>query len=69
MSQHTREHFTTAKHGSDQAARKARDARAKELRRDGWTVVCKRWDFTDLARTIDYALEGSRLARIEGAKP
>ena len=51
------EHFTTTKYGTDQAAKKARDAKARELRKQGFTVHCLKWDFTDLARTRDFTLE------------
>lgn len=50
------EHFPTTKYPDEKAARRARDLRARELRRAGFTVTCKRWDFTDLARAIDYTL-------------
>mgnify|MGYP001612682858 CR=1 FL=1 len=51
------EHFTSEKYGTDHGARKARDARARELRKQGFEVTCKMWDFTDLARDRDYTLE------------
>ena len=51
------EHFSTDKYGED--ARKARDRRARELRKQGYQVTCEKWDFQDLARCIDYTLEYS----------
>lgn len=52
-----KEHFTTTKYGSEKAAKQARDKRARELRKQGWTVECKQWDFTNLARCVDFTLE------------
>lgn len=37
-------------------AKKARDRQARELRRQGYTVECKKWDFTDLARDMAFTL-------------
>ena len=54
------EHFTTTKYGDDKTAKRARDLRAKILRASGYTVVCKRWDFTDLARCRDFTLEATK---------
>jgi len=53
------EAFTTPnKYPTDAEAMKARNARAKELRSQGYTVVCKKWSFGGLgygnSYTIDY---------------
>lgn len=37
-----------------------RNTRARELRKQGWTVECKKWDFTDLARCSVYSLSATR---------
>jgi len=37
-----------------------RNARARELRKQGWTVQCKKWDFTDLARCSVYTTYATR---------
>lgn len=37
-------------------AKKARDQQARALRQQGYTVECKKWDFTDLARDIAFTL-------------
>jgi len=37
-------------------AKRARDARARALRAQGYTVECEKWDFSDLARAIRYTL-------------
>ncbi len=52
-----REHFPSHTHGSDRAAQRARNSRARELRKAGYTVKCSAWDFSDLARTRDYVPE------------
>ena len=57
---HIQEHFTTTKYGDDKAARKERDRRAQELRSQNWTVECKRYDFTDLARCRDFVLTATK---------
>lgn len=54
------EHYSSNAYESDRAAMTARNARARELRRQGWTVTCKTWDFTDLARARDYTLEATK---------
>lgn len=41
-------------------AKRARDTRARELRQQGYTVICKKWDFTDLARAVRYTLEAHK---------
>lgn len=38
-------------------AKRARDARARELRKGGMSVVCKKWGFSDLARCVSYTIE------------
>jgi hypothetical protein len=40
-----------------------RDRKARELRKQGYTVECKTWDFTDLARAISYELTATRTIR------
>lgn len=40
--------------GSEACSR--RNRRARELRREGYTVECRKYDFTDLARDIAYSL-------------
>lgn len=37
-----------------------RNARARELRKQGWTVECKKWDFTDLARCSVYTIYATK---------
>lgn len=44
-------------------ARKLRDQRARQLRREGWTVECRKWDFIDLARCYAYSLHAEREKR------
>ena len=44
-------------------ALRLRNARAKELRKQGWTVKCKTWDFIDLARCHVYSLEATKERR------
>ena len=41
-------------------AERLRNARARELRKQRWSVKCQRWDFTDLARCSVYSLEATR---------
>lgn len=41
-------------------ARKLRDARARELRKAGWTVTCGTYDYTDLGRFVMYWLNAER---------
>jgi len=41
-------------------AERLRNARARELRKQGWSVKCQKWDFTDLARCCTYSLEAAR---------
>lgn len=52
-----REHFTTTKYGTDEAARAACLARRRELKAAGMKVTYKKVDFTDLARCRDFILE------------
>jgi hypothetical protein len=42
-------------------AKKIRDRRARELRKEGFIVEAKTWDFTDLSRSIIYTLEAKKL--------
>lgn len=53
------EHFPSNKYdGGDKAALMARNARARELRREGFVVVCSKWDFTAGRVCLrDYILE------------
>jgi flagellar biosynthesis protein FlhB len=41
-------------------AKKIRDRRARELRKEGYTVEVKTWDFQDLARGMYYTLEAKK---------
>lgn len=47
----------SSKYPTEQDAQRARNARAKELRKQGYNVTCKKWDFTDLARAVRFTLE------------
>lgn len=46
-------------------AKKIRDRRARELRKQGWEVKCVTYDFTDLARSMRYCLDARRLRNKE----
>lgn len=48
------------KYASAEDAKRARDARARELRKAGYTVKCAKWDFSDLARAVRYTLEARK---------
>jgi len=55
------ERFTTPNsYPDDAAAMKARNARAKELRKQGYKVECKTWHFEDLARGSSYTLKARK---------
>ena len=55
------ERFTTPKnYPTEAAAMQARNARAKELRAQGYTVKCKKWDFSDLARGASFTLDATK---------
>ena len=41
-------------------AKKIRDKRAKELRKEGYKVEVKTWDFQDLSRLMYYTLEATK---------
>jgi hypothetical protein len=41
-------------------AKKLRDDRARELRKEGWTVKTKKFNFSDLGTGVSYILEASR---------
>jgi hypothetical protein len=41
-------------------AKKIRDRRARELRKEGYTVEVKTWNFIDLSRSMYYTLEGQK---------
>ena len=61
------EHFTTSKFSTERVAMQARNARARELRKQGYEVECKKWDFTDLARCVDFTVEyWSKCPMVEG---
>jgi len=55
-----REDYPTHHDKTDKEARRERNARARQLRKEGYTVTCKMFDFTDLARCRDYILEARR---------
>jgi hypothetical protein len=42
------------------SAKRARDARARELRKAGYTVTCAKFSFQDLARASRFTLEAKR---------
>jgi hypothetical protein len=50
------EHYSFVAWGRREALR-ARNARARELRREGFTVVCQTWNFEDLLRDTVASLE------------
>jgi len=54
-----REQWKWSEHGGDEAMR-LRNARARELRKQGYTVKCSTWDFTDLAREVVSILEATK---------
>ena len=37
-------------------AKRARDTRARDLRKQGYKVTCAKWDFSDLARAVRFTL-------------
>ena len=41
-------------------AKRLRDAKARQLRKDGWTVKTETYDFTDLGRFRGYGLTANR---------
>jgi hypothetical protein len=47
-------------YATEQDAKRARDQRARELRKQGYTVKCEKWSFSDLARAVRYTLEASK---------
>ena len=53
---HWTEQYSTNQWGIAQA-RKARNARAKALRKEGFIVECRTWQFQDLARDGVFTLE------------
>lgn len=55
-----REHFTRDTYGNDQCAQRERNRRARDLRKQGYVVCCSTWDFADLARVKDYALDARK---------
>jgi len=48
-------------YASELDAKLARDGRAKELRKMGYTVKCAKWDFSDLARAVRFTLEARKV--------
>lgn len=50
------EYFKVSQLG-DREARRSRDRRARELRKQGYMVKCSKWNFEDLAREVVYKLE------------
>lgn len=60
MTEYIDETFTDTKFGSEKAAMQARNKRARELRKEGFSVKCKTWDFTDLARCRSFTLEARK---------
>jgi hypothetical protein len=55
-----KEQFSSTKYGDDTNAKKARNQKAKQLRLEGYSVECKKFDFQDLARAIVYTLEATK---------
>jgi len=49
--------FSVREYGGEAEARRARDARARELRARGCEVRCWKRDFSDLVRDVAYGLE------------
>jgi len=41
-------------------AKKLRDSKARELRQEGYKVICKTWNFMDLGRFMLYSLEATK---------
>lgn len=56
MMGHTTENFRASDYDNAAIAKQLRDRRARHLRREGHTVICQTWDFTDLARDVLYQL-------------
>jgi len=52
-------HFSIADDG-DPDARRKRDSMAREMRKAGWTVECKKVGFADLLRCNVYTLDATR---------
>ncbi len=44
----------------DADAKKNRDARARQLRKEGWHVETRKDDYMDLGRFVLYSLDASR---------
>lgn len=44
-------------------AKRIRDRRARDLRKQGWTVRAETYDFTDLARTVRYCIHAVRIKK------
>lgn len=62
-------HFSIADDG-DPDARKKRDGMAREMRKAGWTVECKkvRMGFADLLRCSVYTLDATRRKKDNGSE-
>lgn len=53
-----REAFTTPnRYPTDTEAMTARNARAKELRAQGFTVICKKWSFAGFGHGTSYTID------------
>lgn len=50
-------------------AKKLRDDRARELRKAGWTVITKKFDFSSLGTGVSYMLQASRKRQQVVAEP
>lgn len=56
-----KEQFTTPKkYPTPIEAKRARDARARDLRKDGYSVTCKKFDFGGLGYGMSFVLEASK---------
>lgn len=56
----TERYTTPNRYPTPAAAKKARDTRARELRKNGYTVSCTKWDFGGLGYGMTYALEATK---------
>jgi hypothetical protein len=55
------EGYSDTKYGPD--AMKIRNRRARDLRKQGYEVTCKTWNFTDLSRSMYYTLKGRKFGK------
>lgn len=51
------EHYFTK---SDPYAKRLRDRRARQLRKEGYIVECKKWDFPDIGTGSMYIIDAKR---------